>query len=374
MERTLKEKLPQIYEKIEKKIQAECLRLGDEIPYISEAGEYKKDMRKVNLSWWTNGFFAGILWQLYQDTGNELYRQTALHTEEAFDRALEKYEGLHHDVGFMFLHSAVADYRVTQNPQSRVRGLHAANLLAGRFNPSGQFIRAWNLDRTGWMIVDCLMNLPLLYWAGGEMSDPRFADIACRHADTAMRVLLREDGSCNHIAILDPVTGEVQGLPAGQGYQEGSSWSRGQAWAIYGFALAYLHSKKETYLHAAKRAAHYFIANVSATGYVSLCDFRSPKEPVIWDTTAAACAACGLLQIGEMVPEYEKALYQDNAERILTALCENHCDWDIQRDGILQNGTAAYGKKEEEHVPIIYGDYFLTEGIMRLLGKGFLIW
>lgn len=370
----MEHRLQELYEKIDKKLLAECGRMGDKIPYIPVNGHYETDMGEKNLSWWTNGFWAGMLWQMYHAGGNESYRNMAEKTELAFDRALELFEGLHHDVGFMFLHTAVADYRLTGNERSKVRGLHAANLLAGRFNPIGEYIRAWNRDMPGWMIVDCLMNIPLLYWAEKETGDPRFSYIANRHAYKALEVLLRKDGSCNHIAVFDPATGELLECPAGQGYAPGSSWSRGQAWAIYGFALAFLHTGDVVYLDGAKQAAHYFIANVAQTGYVSLVDFRAPKEPVYWDTTATACAACGLLQLAELVSEFEKDLYYESAKKMLSALEEKHCNWNIEEDGILQNGTAAYERMDETHVPIIYGDYFFVEGILRLMKKDFLIW
>ena len=378
-----KEICEKIYKQIDAKLQAECTRLGGKIPYIAEHGRYVKDAGVETPFWWTNGFWAGMLWQMYASTGNELYKETAKKSEIIMEKDLSGFVGLHHDVGFQYLHTAVADYRLTGDEKAKIMGLHAASLLAGRFNPTGNFIRAWNDvngprgetgKKPGWMIIDCMMNIPLLYWAGKETEDPRFADIANRHAETAMRVLLRPDGSCNHIGILDPETGEVLSLPGGQGYGEGSSWSRGQAWAVYGFALAFLHTGNQEFLDAAKRAAHYFLANVAMTGYVSLVDFRAPKEPVYWDTTATACAVCGLLQIAEMVPEFEKDLYYDGAVKMLMALSEYHCDWNLKTDGILQNGTAAYWRDTDRHVSIIYGDYFYVEGILRLLGKEFMIW
>ncbi|MDO4269257.1 MAG: glycoside hydrolase family 88 protein, partial [Eubacteriales bacterium] len=259
-----------IYQKLDQKLTAECGRLGERIPYISENGRYRKDMREVNNSWWTNGFWAGMMWQMYHSTGNEKYKETARYTEAALDQALADFTGLHHDVGFQFLHTAVADYRLTGRKEAKARGLHAANLLAGRFHVTGDYIRAWNLDRTGWMIVDSLMNIPLLYWAGEELKDPGYADIADRHAHTAMRVLQRPDGSCSHIAVFEPTTGELLQCPGGQGYGPGSSWSRGQAWAIYGFALAFSHTGRQEYLDAAKRTAHYFLANLALTGCVPL--------------------------------------------------------------------------------------------------------
>lgn len=377
------ENLEKIYEKIDTKLQAECARMGDRIPYTAENGRYETDKGAQAPFWWTNGFWAGMLWQMFKSSGREIYKETAKKSEKVMEGALAGFVGLHHDVGFQFLHTAVADYRLTGDEKARVMGLHAANLLAGRFNPMGNFIRAWNDgngprgeagNKTGWMIVDCLMNIPLLYWAGKEIDDPRYAYIADQHAHTAMRVLLREDGSCNHIGILDPSTGELLGLPGGQGYGEGSSWSRGQAWAVYGFALAFMHTGKQEYLDAAKRAAHYFISNIVSTDFVSLVDFRAPKEPVYWDTTATACAACGMLQIAEMVPEYEKSLYYDSAVNMLMALNEKHCDWNPETDGIVQNGTASYWSEKDRHVSIIYGDYFFVEGILRLLNRGFMIW
>ena len=361
-----------VLEKLEAKIHTQCMRLGERIPYIAENGKYQNDMRDVKLSWWTNGFWSGILWQMYQYTKDLIYRTAAEHTEQEFDRILENFEVLHHDVGFLFLHTEVADYRIKGIPKSLTSVLHYANILAGRFNPSGNFIRAWNEDKTGWMIVDCLMNVPLLYWAEKELKDPRFGEIARRHTDTALQYLQRPDGSCNHIAVFDPVSGEPVEFPAGQGCKEGSSWSRGQAWAVYGFALGYRYTGRQEYLDAAKRTAHYFLANVAQTGFVSLLDFRAPAEPVYWDTSAAACAACGLLEIADAADESEKLFYRNSAEKMLEALAEKHCCWDVERDGILQNGSVAYEK--QVHVPLIYGDYFFTEGILRLLGKDFMIW
>lgn len=123
------------------------------------------------ICWWTNGFWAGLLWQAYSHTGDARYAEIAQYTEQRLDEAFAQYIGLHHDTGFMWLPSAVADYRITKNEKSRVRGMHAASLLAGRFNPAG-YIRAWdNLesdDTSGWAIIDCMFNIPLLYWCSEE--------------------------------------------------------------------------------------------------------------------------------------------------------------------------------------------------------------
>jgi len=366
--------LEEVFERLDNKLLAESRRLEDKIPYIAEDGVYIDDMREVNLSWWTNSFWAGMLWQMYHATGREEYKKSAIKTEISLDKALEDFDGLHHDVGFMWLHTAVANYRLTKNGSSRKRALHAATILAGRFNYKGKYIRAWNLDKTGWVIIDSMMNIPLLYWASKETGDPRFKDIADMHAETILTKLVREDGSCSHIAIFDPNTGDLIDLPAGQGYQSGSSWSRGQSWALYGFALAYKNTGNESFLLTAKKIAHYFIANISETGYVSLVDFRAPESPKQYDTTASACAACGLLELSELVPGLEKNLYRNAAIKIISILEEKYCDWDMKKDGILQSGTVEYHMEKYTHVSIIYGDYFFAEAILRLRGDDFLIW
>ena len=148
--------LDSTYTKLVERFSAECDRIGGKIPYIAEDGIYKKDMSATpeDLIWWTNGFWPGILWQCYGATGDDKYLTAAREVEDKLDGAFEPYTGLHHDVGFMWLLSAVADYRLTGNERSQARGLHAAHLLAGRYNPRGKFIRSWNRDRAGWVIVD----------------------------------------------------------------------------------------------------------------------------------------------------------------------------------------------------------------------------
>ena len=224
------------------------------------------------------------------------------------------------------------------------------------------------------MIVDCMMNLSILYWAERELCDPRFRWIAMDHADTCMEHIVRPDGSCNHMADFDPETGAVLALPGGQGYGEGSSWTRGQAWALYGFVISFLHTGEPRYLDTAKRVANYFLANVRRTGFIPPVDFRMPPQPEKYDTTAGMIAACGLLELSKAVDLLEQAVYQDGALDILKAVLEKHGDWDPDRDGIVQYGSAEYHKKTESHVPIIYGDYFMIEAVLKLMGSEFTAW
>lgn len=367
----------EVWEKFQKKFESEVGRIGGMIPSDPEHDRFT-DRGSSDIFWWTNGFWAGMMWQMYHATGQKCYKHAAEENEKKLDQALQEFWGLHHDVGFMWLHTAVADYRLTGNKDSLNRGLHAANILAGRYNMNGHFIRAWNpecdpsLDTRGIAIIDCMMNIPLLYWASEVTGDSRFQTIAMSHADMVLEHTIRPDGSCNHIVVFDPETGEFLDNPGGQGYDSGSSWSRGQSWAIYGMALSYRYTGEIRYLEAAKRVAHYFIANAALHGYLPLCDFRAPREPVVLDTTAGAIAACGLLEIAEHVRDLEKDLYKESAVKMLRAMENKYCDWNLDTDGILDGGTVAYHGKR--HCKIIYGDYFMLEAVLRLLGKDSLLW
>lgn len=371
--------LDETWQKLCTKMKAECARVGTNMPYIPRDGRYH-DLDGYDISAWINGFWPGMLWQMYRATGDAAYRTAAEGVEARMRPILtDHFLSMDHDTGFLWLHTAVANYRLTENRQSFINGLHAANVLAGRFNPAGEFIRAWGsekntADRAGWMIIDCLMNLPLLYWASRETGDPRFAQVATRHTDTALRVLLRPDGSTHHIAALDPATGALAGYPDCQGYAPESAWSRGQAWAVYGMTLAYKYAGKPEYLDAAKRSANYFIANVAATGYVPLADFRAPATPVLYDTSAGACAACGLLELAALLGACEGAVYEDAAWQLLKALDAKHANWDPDVDSILAQGCVAYHSKTQTDVPLIYADYFFIEAVTRLKQNGFMIW
>lgn len=368
----------EVYEKILTKEEQVAKRNAHKIPYTTKDGVFD-DKSGKEICWWTNGFWGGMMWQLYHATGNELYREIAIENEEKLDANLMNRQGMDHDSGFKWLPTAVAHYRVDGNGESKNRALLAADNLAGRFNPVGRFIRAWNNwdgnedgSFAGRAIIDCMMNLPLLYWAGDELHDPKFYHVAKMHADTAMEYFVRDDGSVNHIVDFDAQTGEFVQSVGGQGYGVGSSWTRGQAWAIYGFALSYRHTKQEKYLDTARKVAAYFISCIPESGLIPV-DFRQPVEPAWEDSTAAAIAACGMLEIASHLSEEEGAQYKEAALRMLKALAEKRCNWDENQDNLLEKCTAAYHDKDHEF-SIIYGDYYFIEAIWKLCDKELFIW
>ena len=334
---------------------------------LAGTGEWDPKGEKANISGWTTAFWPGILWLMYLKTGDEMFKKYAEGCEEKLDEAFDIFTGIHHDVGFMWSLSAVADYKITGNEKSKARAMHAATVLAGRFNHVAKYIRAWDHSSLRWAIIDCMMNIPLLSFATAMQDDPRFEQVAEAHADTVAKSFIRGDGSSNHIVEFDPYTGEVTATPGGQGYASGSSWSRSQAWALYGFALAYLNLGKEEYLDTAKKVAHYFIANLE-DGKLPLVDFRAPAEPVYYDSSAASIAVCGLIEIAKAVPEYEAKIYERAAIKLLRVLEEN-CNFTPDEIRLLENGSASYASTTGMHLPYIFGDFYLLEALMKLDGN-----
>ncbi len=364
--------IDETWSKIEKKLAVVSKRTAGKIPYTTIDGKYDNKAEN-NAAWWTNGFWAGILWHMYSATKDESYKTLAEEQETLLDEVLYNPEATHHDVGFQWSLASVAGYKLTGSEASKRRGLIAAKYLMSRYNPKAQFIVSWNSkEKENWSIIDTMMNLPLLYWASEETEYLRYKDLAMIHADQSARYHVRPDGSVNHINVYDYETGELVDTLGGQGYIAGSSWSRGQSWALYGFALSYNHTKEQRYLDIAKKVAHYFIANVATTDYVPLVDFRSPDEPKLIDTTAGAIAACGLIEIARNVPEFEKKMYLNAAVNILMAMEKTTCDWTTDCDAILLNGTEAYAKGR--HISIIYGDFYFIEAILKLKDMDVMFW
>lgn len=339
------------------------------IPYTVKDGHWASGPMD-GICWWTNGFWPGEMLQMYALTNDPIYLTEARRSETMLDAAFADFEHLHHDVGFMWRISSGFDYALTKDKNNRSRALFAANLLAGRYNVNG-FIRAWNADCTGWAIIDCMMNLSLLYWASEETSDPRFRLIATQHADTVLKHFIRIDGSSEHIVCFDPQTGAVQDKLAGQGYAKGSKWSRGQAWALYGFIISYAHTGDKRYLKASQDVADDFIANVQED-WLPDSDFCAPKAPPIKDDCAASIAACGLLRLADALED--STVYFNAAFKLLEAMYTHHADWSYHSPAIFTHCTGAYHNQSDRHIAMNYCDYYFIEAVSYLLGERRLEW
>jgi len=377
-----KEWINQIWEKIDNKLKIVAPRTDkrEVLPYTTVDGvhtpAYVKDENNnmvPDYNWWTNGFWGGLLWLMYLDTGDEMYKKCAINQENLLDKAYDCINRLHHDVGFMWQLTSGANYRITGDKKSYTRNLLAASQLASRYNLKGGFIRAWNHEITKHRtIIDTMMNLHLLYWANDVCDDDRFSQIANSHADMVSVCHVRPDGSVAHVIEHDVETGEIKEI-AGQGYGVDSAWSRGQGWALYGFVLCYIHTGKKEYLDTAKKVAHYFISCV-CDDYLPKVDFRAPEEPVIIDSTAAGLAACGLIEIARAVPDYEKKIYINAAIKILKATEAACANYDENEDALILRGSHSYHREEQREIPIVYADFYFIEALFKLRGNDFLIW
>ncbi|MBQ8201935.1 MAG: glycoside hydrolase family 88 protein [Clostridia bacterium] len=349
---------------------------SERVPYGSGAGKWIESPWKLGNSWWTAGFWPGMMWLLNALSPEDVFHAEAVRTTELMTREMRVFRHLNHDVGFMYMLSCGAKYKLEGDEQARWDALHAAALLMNRFNPTENqhngFIRAWDgREQLGYAIIDCMMNIPLLYWATRETGDPRFARVARIHADTAAREFVREDGSCCHIVEFDPVSGEKVREHGGQGVAVGSSWSRGQAWALYGFTLLAMNTGEARDLATAEKIACYFARNIREDGLTN-CDFRQPADVYRLDNIAGSCAACGFLELAKLTG---KAEYREAAEKLLDGLIDHCCDFGGEYCGILTHCTAAYHDDNVgTHTNITYGDYFFVEALCKLKGVDPMLW
>ncbi|MBQ4580740.1 MAG: glycoside hydrolase family 88 protein [Clostridia bacterium] len=346
------------------------------LPYASKDGQWVESPWNLGNSWWTAGFWPGMMWLLNALSPDDVFHNEAVRATELMTEEFRVYRHLNHDVGFMYLLSCGAKHKIDGDEQSKWDTLHAASLLMGRFNPTSTpragFIKSWDgREQLGYAIIDCMMNLPLLFRATRETGDPRFAAVARIHADTAARHFVREDGSCRHIVEFDPETGAFVREHGGQGYGEGSSWSRGQAWALYGFTLLAMNTGEARDLATAEKIARYFAANIREDGLTD-CDFRQPKDVYRLDNIAGACACCGFLELARLTGKEE---YQQAAEKLLDGLIDHCVDYGDTYCGLLTHCTAAYHDDNVgTHTNITYGDYFFVEALCKMKGVDPMLW
>jgi unsaturated chondroitin disaccharide hydrolase len=321
---------------------------------------------------WTSSFFTGIALIAWRETEDEYFlnqvqRLAPYYREKVFSRHLDT----HHDLGFLYSLYSVALYKLTGDKQHREVGLRAAEVLSQRFNEKGGFIRAWGhmntTEHDNMTIIDCLMNLPLLYWASNETGHKKYHDIAVRHADMVLKYFVRPDDSLCHAYRFELKTGKPIGAENFCGRGVDSYWARGAAWAIYGFALSYDYTRDEKYLEAALRLAKKFIVQLDEEG-VPVWDFRLPAVAThIRDASAAVIAICGFQELAKHHVASLDILKAKQA--LLNRVCsEDYLDFNDACPGVLKN---AYGDKKAFSS---WGDYFLMEALSRELGMSEVFW
>lgn len=324
---------------------------------------------------WTCGFWPGEVWLSYEHTGDEAFKEAALHMVDSFDhRIRNKIAVDHHDMGFLYTPTCVAAYKLTGNQKAKEAAVLAADQLISRFQPTGEFIQAWGvMGEPGnyRYIVDCLLNLPLLYWAEEVTGNKKYGDIALKHITTCLKYSIREDGSTYHTFFMNMETGGPDHGETCQGYRNDSCWARGQAWGVYGTAISYAYTRRPEYLDAFRKTAAYYLEKLpeDMIPYWDMI-FTEGDEPR--DSSSASIVACGFLEAAKYLPEEEAAKYRKLAAQMLKSLVDNYAVKDFTKsNGLVLHGT--YSKKSPYNTCtpegvdecVSWGDYFYMEALTR---------
>lgn len=331
---------------------------------------------------WVAGFWPGMVWLAYAQTGDEKLSQYAATLLPSFERRLDQNIHINHDLGFLFTLSARAQHQLTGDEVAAALAMRAAKTLLGRYRPNGRYIQSWGpvgeARRGGQVIMDTMMNLPLLFWAGQRTGDPRYAAAALDHARLTATHHMRADGSTFHTFFFDQETGEPLRGETHQGATDDSLWARGQAWGICGYAMAAAMAAAccpdEPFLvETGRKMAQRFMAELPADD-VPLWDLWLPDgAPRYRDSSAGAIALCGLLRLAQVDPAHA-AEYQSYIDRLFNALVE-HC-WDDRPDaeGLLKHGASHVPKRQYMDAYMIYGDYFMLEALTLMTNTHTDLW
>ncbi|WP_124980229.1 glycoside hydrolase family 88 protein [Nonlabens xiamenensis] len=317
---------------------------------------------------WTSGFYAGNLWQLFELTGDDRFRESATTWTKFIEK--EKFNDGTHDMGFKVYCSFGAGYKETGGKYYKDVIIKSAQTLATRFNEDVQSIRSWDFRKDQWefpVIIDNMMNLELLFEATKLTGDSTFHKMAVTHANTTLKNHFRPDNSTYHVVVYDTINGQVKDKVTHQGFSDDSAWARGQAWGIYGYTMAYRYTRDQRYLDQAEATAQFFLKhpNLPEDG-IPYWDFDAPNIPdEPRDVSAAAIVASALTELYQYTDQKE---YLDYSRQVLQNLksTEYILPADLEIPFILQHSSGDWSKRSEMDEPIIYGDYYFLELMRRL--------
>lgn len=341
--------------------------------------------KPIENDYWTTGFWTGEIWLAYEFLqDNKLKEAGEIQIDSFLHRIDNKISVDHHDMGFLYSPSCVAGYKLIGSQKGREAAIKAADQLIERYHPVGEFIQAWgsmDAPENRRLIIDCLLNLPLLYWAAEETKDTKYSEIANKHIHTAIKNVIREDYSTWHTFFFDAKTGEPSHGATCQGYRDGSAWARGQAWGIYGAALAYKYTKREEYITIFKNVTQYFLDHLPKD-MVPFWDLEftdGADQPR--DSSSASIAACGMLEMAKYMGEEDAAIYKKYAAQMMKSVYDNYAVKDLDAsNGLVLHSTYSnrspyntcnhYGVDECNS----WGDYFYMEALTRLQKDWELYW
>lgn len=346
---------------------------------------------------WTPGFFPGSLWFLYDNSKSEQLKAEAIKWTEKL-KPLEHFTG-HHDLGFMMYCSYGNAYRFTGNESYKKILINAAKALSTRFDPVTGSIKSWNTFKS-WhgnktydfpVIIDNMMNLEMLFFASKVSGDTTYRHVAVTHALTTMKNHFRPDYSSYHVVCYDPKTGGVVARETAQGYADNSTWSRGQAWAVYGFTMCYRETGDPRFLKMAVGLADYFLKNLPAD-QVPVWDFNANEKGYqpgknsyahqvntpYRDASAAAITASALLELSTFTQGRVSRGYKESAVKMLQSLSSEtyRATAGTNADFLIKHCVGSIPHQVEIDVPLVYADYYYIEALHRYrrlqAGKGIL--
>lgn len=362
-----------------KKIDANLDEFSELVPPAASSGQVYKPEKNTD---WTASFWVGMLFLAKEISQETTYDEVIAKQLASFkNRLVKKIELETHDIGFLYTLSAVADYKVTGDENSRQLAIDAADLLMTRYNEKAQIIQAWgdlnDPEQRGRIIIDCLMNLPLLYFASNETGNHKYKNAAYLHAKQTQKYIVRSNATTYHTYYFDTETGAAKFGKTQQGYSDSSCWARGQSWGIYGFTLSYLATGDVTFLTTAERLADYFISQLpeDKVPYWDLVFGDGSGEER--DSSTGAIAACGLLELAKALPltNPKRVIYEQIALEMMHSLATDYTTKSKpESNGLLLHGV--YDKKSNKGVDecMIWGDYYYLEALVRLNQSWYSYW
>jgi hypothetical protein len=358
-------------------------QIGRELKVIGDSGKILNPVTisssgKVfycNYADWRSGFFPGSLWYLYELTGKEYWAQEA----EKFTESIEKAKNItyHHDIGFIINCSFGNGLRLKNIDAYKEVIITAAKSLSTRFRPAGGVLQSWNVTGKSWqakrgwecpVIIDNMMNLELMFKATQLSGDSTYYRIAVSHADRTLKEQFRPDGSCYHVVDYGLIDGKVHHRQTAQGYSDESCWSRGQAWAIYGYTMCYRFTHFKRYLNQAIKTFHMMKNKTTMPDdLIPYWDMDAPKIPnEPRDVSSAAVIASALYELST-IDIANANEYKNYADRIMNSLSSDKYRAQLGENGnfLLMHSVGSIPHGAEVDKPLNYADYYYLEALTR---------
>ncbi|MGG7077789.1 glycoside hydrolase family 88 protein [Clostridium sardiniense] len=373
-----KSEVKQAIENVIKQIDANMEYFKEKFPYSATKNNKYEIIENIE---WTDGFWTGLLWLAYEYTGDNKYRELAEKNVLSFKNRVDKdIEIDHHDLGFLYSLSCVSAYKLTGSEVAKEASIKAADKLISRYQEKGGFIQAWgelgHKDHYRF-IIDCLLNIPLLYWASNETKNDKYRKIAETHFETSCNYVIRDDASAFHTFYMNPEDGSpVKGVTR-QGYNDESAWARGQAWGVYGIPLNYKNTKNTEAFNLYKGMTNYFLNRLPKDNVCYWDLIFNDGDDQSRDSSAAAIAVCGMHEMNKYLPEVDesKEVYKYAMHTILKSLIDNYTNPNIgEGEPVLLHGVYSWHSGKGVDEGNIWGDYYYLEALIRFYKDWELYW